>query len=134
MRGQCSAWREKESGELRARGGPDIVSGSSGRVWWECTVGRVAAGSGARTDPCMHTGGWRSQTRARRASRESDAEALDDAVWKHYDSRLSRNCDGDLILTLFDNREWNQNVRGELVVANRSTGAGELSSDTCTIQ
>ena len=30
---------------------------------------------------------------------------------------------------LFDNREWNQNVRGELVVARRSTGAGKPSSN-----
>ena len=35
-------------------------------------------------------------TGVRRASRERDAEALDDAVQKHYDSRLSRNGDGDL--------------------------------------
>ena len=53
---------------------------------------------------------------------------LDDAVRNKYDSRLSRNGDGSSEIELFDNREWNQNVRGELVVARRSTGAGEPSS------
>ena len=57
---------------------------------------RVAAGGRARTDPCIRFGGWWRMTGVRRASRERDAEALDDAVQKHYDSRLSRNGDGDL--------------------------------------
>ena len=43
--------------------------------------------------------------------------ALDDAVPKVYDSRLSRKRGGTNEIELFDNREWNQNVRGELVVA-----------------
>ena len=41
---------------------------------------------------------------------------LDDAVGNRYDSRLSRNGDGSSEIELFDNREWNQNVRGELEV------------------
>jgi hypothetical protein len=56
--------------------------------------------------------------------RESDAEPLDDGVDSGYNSRLPWKCGGHQSLELFDNREWNQNVRGELEVARRSTGAG----------
>jgi hypothetical protein len=45
---------------------------------------------------------------------------LDDWLELEYDSRLSRKRDSEQEirqeLELFDNREWNQNVRGELEV------------------
>jgi hypothetical protein len=41
---------------------------------------------------------------------------LDDGLEFEYDSRLSRKRDSEQELELFDNREWNQNVRGELEV------------------
>ena len=49
--------------------------------------------------------------------RESDAVALDEVVRQRYNSRLSRKRGNFIRIELFDNREWNQNVRGELVVA-----------------
>jgi len=42
--------------------------------------------------------------------------ALDGRFRFEYDSRLSRKRDCEQKILLFDNREWNQNVRGELVV------------------
>jgi hypothetical protein len=44
------------------------------------------------------------------------AEALDGWLRWEYDSRLSRKRDSEQEIELFDNREWNQNVRGELEV------------------
>ena len=48
---------------------------------------------------------------------EKAVAALDQVVQKVYYSRLSRKRGGTNEIELFDNREWNQNVRGELVVA-----------------
>ena len=44
------------------------------------------------------------------------ADALDGCFRFEYDSRLSRKRDSEQEIELFDNREWNQNVRGELEV------------------
>ena len=43
--------------------------------------------------------------------------ALDDAVLNEYYSRLPQKCGRFNRIELFDNREWNRNVRGELVYA-----------------
>ena len=53
----------------------------------------------------------------RRAVVKATQRGLDDVVQNRYDSRLSPNWWRRETLELFDNREWNQNVRGELVVA-----------------
>ena len=50
--------------------------------------------------------------------------ALDDVVRIGYNSRLSWKRDEPHEIELFDNREWNQNVRGELVVAAGLQGPG----------
>jgi hypothetical protein len=59
---------------------------------------------------------------------ESGALPLDQLVRPRYDSRLPRKRgskqEKNRVSELFDNREWNQNVRGELELARRSTGAG----------
>ena len=51
-------------------------------------------------------------------------KALDDEYFGEYNSRLSRKRDDQTKISLFDNREWNQNVRGELVVAAGLQGPG----------
>ena len=47
---------------------------------------------------------------------DSGLVALDGWFKFEYDSRLSRKRDSEQEIELFDNREWNQNVRGELEV------------------
>ena len=47
---------------------------------------------------------------------DSGLVALDGWSQFEYDSRLSRKRDSEQEIELFDNREWNQNVRGELEV------------------
>jgi hypothetical protein len=47
---------------------------------------------------------------------DSVVVALDGWFRFEYDSRLSRKRDSEQEILLFDNREWNQNVRGELEV------------------
>ena len=57
-------------------------------------------------------------SRAGRDERQvnSGLVALDGWSQFEYDSRLSRKRDSEQEIELFDNREWNQNVRGELEV------------------
>jgi hypothetical protein len=86
----------------------------------------------------MEPGGtWRNVRRgigacgggSERGLKETDAP-LADGPLGGYDSRLSQKArrsneiDSIELIELFDNREWNQNVRGELEVARRPTGAG----------
>ena len=52
-----------------------------------------------------------------RGQAENLAAALDEAGLVKYYSRLPQKCGRFNEIELFDNREWNQNVRGELVVA-----------------
>ena len=71
--------------------------------------GFAAAIGELRTVPGYHWSGLGQAVKA--------AAALDEAGLIKYCSRLPQKCDRSNEIELFDNREWNRNVRGELVVA-----------------